>query len=218
MLNNQRGARPGRSTILSASAGALALFAQSALGLDAELANYPRVFLLDGKYLASIRQHIWEQDRNLTAALVALEGDAKEALKAGPFSVMEKSILPPSGDKHDFMSQAPYFWPDPKSADGRPYVGRDGARNPETYKIQDRRNLGRLSSTVETLALAYYFTTNEVYAEKAGALLHAWFLDSATKMNPNFEFAQAVPGQNTGRGTGLIEAVGFTTVVDAVGD
>jgi hypothetical protein len=36
-------------------------------------------------------------------------------------------------------------------------------------------------------------------------------------MNPNFEFAQAVPGVNSGRGTGLIETAGLTAVVDAVG-
>jgi len=70
---------------------------------------------------------------------------------------------------------------------------------------------------VETLSIAYYFTTNEAYAAKAADLLRTWFLNPATRMNPNFEFAQAVRGANTGRGTGLIEAVGFTAVTDAVG-
>jgi hypothetical protein len=176
----------------------------------------PRVFLLDANYIQATREKIWAGDKSFAAALVKLERDAQTSLKAGPFSVVDKKTPPPSGDKHDFMSQAPYYWPDPKSPDG-PYIRRDGERNPEIYEIPDRRNLGRMVSAVETLSLAYYFTTNETYAKKAAGLLRAWFLEPATRMNPNFEFAQAVRGQNTGRGTGLIEAVGLTSVVDSVG-
>src|SRR5205823_4858471 len=120
-------------------------------------------------------------------------------------------------DKHDFMSEAPYYWPNPEAPNGLPYIRRDGERNPGTREISDRGNLGRMISTVETLSLAYYFTTNEAYAVRAADLLRAWFLNPATRMNPNFEYAQAVRGQNTGRGTGLIEAVGLTAVTDAVG-
>jgi len=179
--------------------------------------NAPRVFLLDAKYLLEARKHIQAGDKTLKPALMSLERDAREALKAGPYSVMSKDRLPPSGDKHDFMSQAPYFWPDTNAPDGRPYVRRDGERNPEIYNLSDRRNLGRMIGAVETLAIAYFFTTNEAYAEKAAALLRAWFLDPATRMNPNFEYAQAVPGANTGRGTGLIETAGLTSLVDGVG-
>jgi hypothetical protein len=114
------------------------------------------------------------------------------------------------------MSIGPYFWPDPASSNGLPYVRRDGKRNPAN-RTSDRRALGSMIGTVETLAYAWYFTGNETYADKAAQLLRDWFLGSATRMNPNFEFAQAVPGVNTGRGTGLIEMAGMTGLVDSVG-
>ena len=115
------------------------------------------------------------------------------------------------------MSQAPYFWPDPKKPDGLPYIRRDGERNPEINKITDHRSIDDLENAVESLALAYYFKGDERYATKAVLLLRAFFLDPATLMNPNLEYAQFIPGINTGRGIGLIETRGFTRVVDAIG-
>ncbi len=201
-----------------ASVTQLALVSLSLIAADSSTTNLlPRTFLLDPAHLHDVRARIRAGDKTFTAALNWLEREAKSDLEADPFSVMTKDKTPPSGDKHDFMSQAPYFWADPKSSNGLPYIRRDGERNPEIYKLSDRRNLGRLIGTVETLSLAYYFTTNEAYAEKAASLLRTWFLDPATRMNPNFEFAQAVPGVNTGRGTGLIETAGLTSLVDSIG-
>lgn len=177
----------------------------------------PRVFLFDAAYIHQTRQRIRTGDQTFAPALAALKREADRALDFVPVTVMNKPTTPPSGDKHDYMSQAPYFWPNPKSSNGLPYIRRDGEHNPEIREIPDHKNILEMPDAVETLALEWFYSGQEIYAAKAAQLLRAWFLDPATRMNPNLAYAQAVPGVNTGRGTGLIESRNLTKVVDAVG-
>lgn len=146
-----------------------------------------------------------------------IENDAKKALNTKIEPVTSKQAIPPSKDKHDYMSQAPYFWRDPKSASGLPYVRRDGERNPEIKQYPDHDLMDTMVQTVERLSLGYFVTGKNEYAARAGEILRMWFLDPGTRMNPNLEYAQAIPGVNTGRGIGLIETRGLTRVVDSVG-
>ena len=176
----------------------------------------PQVFLLDANQLKVSRRAILAGDKSLAPAWAKLQRDAEKALRAGTFTIVNKPVTPPSGDKHDYLSQAPYFWPDPKKPNGLPYIRRDGERNPEINKITDHKSLDDLENSVEVLALAYYFKGDEAYATKAVQLLRAFFLDPATRMYPNLEYGQFVPGINTGRGIGLIETRGLTRVVDAI--
>ncbi len=72
-----------------------------------------------------------------------LRKQADSLLDMKPLSVMEKAFTPVSGNKHDYMSQAPYFWYDSTKPNGLPYMRRDGVRNPEINKITDRTYFGR---------------------------------------------------------------------------
>ena len=132
-------------------------------------------------------------------------------------SVMMKDKVAASGDKHDYLSLARYYWPDPTKPDGLPYVNRDGVSNPELERL-DRNRLSEMTDGVKTLTLAWYFSGNESYAKKAVELLRTWFIDEKTVMNPNLNYAQIVPGQNGGKGRcfGLIDSYSFVEMLDAV--
>ena len=149
-------------------------------------------------------------------AVARLLRDADKALAAKPGSVMDKTLMPPGGDKHDYLSLAPYSWPDPAKPDGLPWINRDGEVNPASRAGTDHDAFGLMCSQVETLALAYHVTRRDVYAAGAVTRLRVWFLDPATRMNPHLEYGQGVPGRNTGRGTGIIDTVPLIRVVEGL--
>jgi len=177
----------------------------------------PRVFVLDGKALLENRRRVQAGDEQLKAALDRLIEDADAKLSAGPFSVTDKHQPPPSGDKHDYRSLGPYWWPDPKKADGLPYIRKDGVVNPERGEVGDVSRFKGMQEAVIPLAAAWYFTRREEYAAHAARLLRAWYLEPATRMNPNMQYAQAIPGRCEGRGIGIVDASRQPMLIDAVG-
>ena len=178
--------------------------------------DFPKTLVLKGEALKQNYQLISANDFEKTKALKTLLGKADKILKeAKLYSVMNKKQVPPSGDKHDYMSTGPYWWPDPTKPDGLPYIRKDGLRNPTYYDISDTQELDRMRADTEALALAYYFTKEDKYAKYASKLIQTWFLDVATRQNPNLNFGQGIPGKNTGRGIGIIETRGLFQVIDA---
>ena len=139
---------------------------------------------------------------------------ANWALKQKPVTVTAASSPRSAGGKHDFFSEADYFWPDPKNPDG-PYINRDGLTNPENF-LDHRKAMVRLSKVIGALASAYKITGDEKYVKQALLHLNAWFTDPATLMNPNLLFAQAVKGKFTGRNYGIIDTIHLMEVAQGI--
>lgn len=131
-------------------------------------------------------------------------------------NITQKSAPSPSGNKHDYVSMAPYWWPDPSKPNGVPYIRKDGQRNPEINSFSDKKFFITCCRNVYTLALAYYFSGNDVYAKKAIAYINTWFVDTATKMNPHLNYAQFIKGKNDGRGAGVIDGRNFIHLIDGL--
>ncbi len=147
-----------------------------------------------------------------------LRNAADAALKRGPYSVTDKLKMPASRNLHDYYSIGPYWWPTTDKPNGEPYIRRDGYVNPESRGQEfDKDRMLKFSSDVRLLALAYHHFGDDRYAVHAATLLRVWFLNRDTRMNPNLNFGQAVPGVNTGRGEGIIELNALSAVVESVG-
>ena len=157
-------------------------------------------------------------DPAIAPAYAAVIKRADAALSGPTYTVVDKSRTPPSGDKHDYISMGPYWWPDPSKPNGEPYIRRDGEFNPErATNAFDVTDLDAMSASVEALSLAYYFTDDARYAAKAAQLLRVWFLDPASRMNPNTKYAQGVPGRTTGRAEGVLDTFRLLRVIEGVG-
>ncbi|KAH8690629.1 alginate lyase-domain-containing protein [Talaromyces proteolyticus] len=178
--------------------------------------DYPNTIILDGVQLAETRTLLISgKDKFLQGALGRLERRAHEWLTQGPWSVVNKVKPPPSGDIHDYTSLAPYWWPSP-TADGSPYVRRDGEKNPEVYNYSDRLNAENVFTASYELSLAWFYTSNESYSRHAANILRTWFISPTTRMNPNLNHAQVIPHANNGRCIGIIDfSQGYTSVIDA---
>lgn len=177
----------------------------------------PRVFTLDGPSLAALKERIRKEPAAHAQELTFINGEASAYLDIEPWTITKKTLLPPSGDPHDYESQGPYWWPNPATPDGLPYIRRDGEVNPEIRKLIDHQYMSEMTKAVKTLALAYFLTANETYAAKATDFLRTWFLDTATRMNPHLNYGQRIPGRTDGRDIGIIETRSLGDVTDAVG-
>jgi hypothetical protein len=140
---------------------------------------------------------------------------ADRYLSEKPVTVTAATSPRSAGGTHDFFSEGDYWWPDPKNPAG-PYIQRDGMTNPDNF-VEHRRAMIRLSLIVPALAAAYKLTRDRKYSTHAAAHLRAWFVDDATRMNPNLQYAQAIQGRFTGRGTGIIDTLHFVEVARAAG-
>jgi hypothetical protein len=160
---------------------------------------------------------IAQGDKAAVAILKSLTKEADKFLDDKPLTVSDKKVPGPSGDVRDYVSLAPYYWPNPKTKDGLPYIRKDGEVNPESKdsNYSDDTRVLALARRMKTLGLAYYFTGDEKYGAKAVEQIRVWFIDEKTKMNPHMKFSQGVRGESTGRGTGMMDGRHISMAADA---
>jgi hypothetical protein len=134
-----------------------------------------------------------------------IQGYAAAALKAGPWSVTfkrPKGLNVPAG-RNDYVSEAPYWFPDPKNPGG-PYIRRDGEHN-ETRFTGNSNDLRSMATAVLSLGMGAFCAGAAGCVEHGAKALAVWFVDPETRMNPHLQYGQMIRGVNTGRGAGSID-------------
>lgn len=169
--------------------------------------------LLSGPVAFAAEPLYWNQ-----VEIAALAARAPDAIKAPITTVVEKTQLAASGDAHDYVSYARYYWPDPAKPDGLPFVSQDGKHNHAQVNRGDRPRVDRIANAVGALAAAWRVHRDEAAARRAGEWLRAWFVAPATRMNPHLEYAQVRLGHNGNQGNpaGMLDTRAFAQVIDGV--
>ena len=196
--------------------GAVLWFMGSLVATAADEASLPQIYVFPARNLVRAKQQIAKHDLSPITPYLVLLKYADATLSAKPASVMDKPLVAASGNKHDFFSYGPYWWPDPQKPGGLPYIKRDGHINPKSKIGTDSTPFVHMCANSEILAYTYYLTGREAYAEKAAQLIRVWFLNPATAMNPSANYGQAIPGVIDGRGEGVIEMRNLTRISDIV--
>lgn len=174
--------------------------------------------LCDAASLELVRARIAHGDRRAHRARDAALREAERAALKPVLPITSGkaggAYTAPTKDPRDYVSLSPYWWPDPATSDGLPYVQRDGQINPDRAKY-DANKLDHLGKSVQALAIAYFLTGEERFAERASEHLRAWFVTPTTRMNPNFQHAQFRPGRSSGMHGGMIESLRIRWLPDA---
>ena len=140
---------------------------------------------------------------------------AATALKQEPITLTAFHARLSEGGPNDFYSNGDYWWPNPNTTNGLPYIQRDGQTNPENFTAH-RQAIRQLSDAVAALGAAYKITGDDKYVSKAAGLLQVFFLNEKTRMNPSLQYAQAVPGISAGRSIGIIDTLHLIEIPKAV--
>ncbi len=179
--------------------------------------NIPDTLLIKGDHIAGIQEIVRRRNNPLMGAIEGLRKQANLLLHLNDLSVIEKLEVPEGISKNDYVSFAKYWWPNPDSSDGFPYIRKDGDVNPECYsENSDLNRLDTFSDSTFLLAITAYLTGERTYAIKARNLLRVWIMDPVTRQNPNFEYAQIIKGADKQRYAGLVESRRLIYVCEAI--
>ncbi|KAI9227933.1 MAG: alginate lyase-domain-containing protein [Piptocephalis tieghemiana] len=145
-----------------------------------------------------------ERYKDASKALTSLH---KKAHAAPALSITDTAVIPPSGDKRDFLSYAPYWWPDPVHPDG-PWILKDGKTNPDTLQLTQQTDLTAAIGIMRIEALAELFLGPSTYGlYHVVHQLRVWFVQPSTRMNPNVLYGQVIRNQDPSLWTGRFEGI-----------
>ncbi|KAF8705971.1 Chondroitin AC alginate lyase, partial [Rhizoctonia solani] len=203
------------------------------LGLSATFAraafpSYPNEFV-PPKVLLSTPE-VWTNTTR--AAQASIVKFADEVLREGPWSVMNKTVTPPSGNKHhlDLLILDQSYWP---NCDGIgntteltqeeiyvtcPYERRDGQFNPDYRLANDSGATQALMDALLYAPIAHLVISKSPelntakrpdgwYASQALRAAQIFFVDEATRVNPHLNYSQLLrgPGTQVGSPTGVLD-------------
>lgn len=171
--------------------------------------NIPKTISFSGKALYKMKT----ENTVSSEVLEALRKKADEICEMPTLKVTARKLHADSGNIHDYASIGTYWWPNPETENGLPYIKRDGMTNPDAI---DSNSHETLCKNVFILALAAYYFEDIKYAKSANEALYDWFLNPETYMSPNAEYAQFIPGVCKGRGIGIIDFRFTYDIFDAV--
>ncbi|EJC99012.1 chondroitin AC/alginate lyase [Fomitiporia mediterranea MF3/22] len=143
-------------------------------------------------------------------------------------------ILPPNEEKLDYLSWAPYHWPDCNwCQSGRAhlstggnrttwttckYVTRDGKLNPDVRKLHGVQAIADASQSILYNAVANILTGSASYAQSAAQAINVFFLDPQSGMHPRVEYGQVIrgPQKQVGQYLGVLDFRGMVKVANAI--
>ncbi|KIJ27093.1 hypothetical protein M422DRAFT_71747 [Sphaerobolus stellatus SS14] len=152
-------------------------------------------------------------------------------------AVTNKSVIAPSGDKHDYMSWAPYSWPNCTSVGNTtelaqeevwttcPYYTRDGLFNPDGRPINDVGAFQNLSDAMLYNAIVWNFagTSSSLYSQRIGTKLDIFKTRGAPSHSVSTQFnsihsdvLQRGSDGQTGSHTGVLDLKGFAKIASGI--
>jgi hypothetical protein len=147
--------------------------------------EFPKTLISEDEFdpihSAIVRKEAWTVD-----AVRRLRAEAEKQMKEGPWSVTTERPQNIEIDPHDYYSEAP--------------------ANPESF-VANKTALDAMSNAVFALGAGGFFLDETRYAKRAARVVRAWFLDPATRMSPDLEFARA---------TGVIDGRAFIRAIQGM--
>ena len=156
----------------------------------------------------------------------AVTGFLEDEKTKGPYTALDKGVVPPNGDKREFMTLVPYAWECSKRPEDCVDYGRvahsaeklkcltqewiicDGRFNREVMDTMDYAHLAKVIQMVEKAALSYHMSGNTQAVGLVERQLRAWFLDPTTSIHPRLLYSQIIPfSSNPDRAKGSLDCV-----------